>query len=98
MSVASVQFFRTATTLPLLFVGLATIVALASFHEGLRELVHRWSTQEEYSHGFLIPLVSGWLIWNRREAIAANIGRPNWTGLVLIIPAIAVQIVGELSA
>lgn len=98
MSVASAQTSRTRATPNLLFAGLAIIVALAAFHNGLRELVHRWSTQEEYSHGFLIPLVSAWLLWNRREAIAANVGRPNWTGLVLIIPAIAMQIVGELSA
>ena len=32
-------------------------------------------TQEEYSHGFLIPVIAAWLLWTRREALATHIGR-----------------------
>src|SRR4051812_37548405 len=40
----------------LLVVGL--VVLTLAFAGGLAELWHRWSTQEEYSHGFFIPLIS----------------------------------------
>ena len=78
---------------------LATVfVAGMAFYPGLSELYHRWSTQEEYSHGFLIPLISIWLLWSRREAILANIEEPAWSGIPVILIAIFLGIVGNLSA
>ena len=76
----------------------AVAVAVLAFHEGLRELYHRWSTQEEYSHGFLIPFITVWLLWTRREALLANVDEPSWTGVVLILLALAMTIIGDLSA
>ena len=42
-------------------VAIALVVALFAFSDALFELVKRWVGQEEYSHGFLIPVVSAWL-------------------------------------
>ena len=64
----------------------------------LLELVHRWIAQEEYSHGFLIPVIVAWLLWTRRDAILASIGRPSWTGPALILLAAVMHIIGKLSA
>ena len=38
-------------------------------------MVHDWATDENYSHGFLIPVISGYLLWARREE-----GRWPWSG------------------
>ena len=83
----------------LVIVAIAAIAAtLVAFSDALLELVKRWSTEEEYSHGFLIPVVSAWLLWTRREALVASIGRPSWAGPVIIVLAIAVHVVGEYSS
>jgi len=76
----------------------AVLVSIAGFAGALMELVRRWNGQEEYSHGFLIPIVSAWLLWSRRDALRESIGRPSFAGLALIVLAIAMHIVGELSA
>jgi exosortase D (VPLPA-CTERM-specific) len=81
-----------------LFVAASILVAILGFWGSLAELVHRWNSQEEYSHGFLIPFVTAWLLWTRRDALRANIGQPSWIGPVLILFAIALLIIGELSA
>lgn len=83
------------SSLPIIVALLACFVV---FSESLLELVQRWSAQEEYSHGFLIPLIVGWLLWTRRDAIVASIGRPSWAGPVLVLIAAAMHIVGKLSA
>jgi len=83
------------SSLPIIVALLACFVV---FSESLLELVQRWSAQEEYSHGFLIPLIVAWLLWTRRDAIVASIGRPSWAGPVLILIAAAMHIVGKLSA
>ena len=76
-----------------------TVLAIVlAFHDALAELVHRWTSQEEYSHGFLIPFVSAWLLWMRKTTLRASVGRPSWFGPVLVIFAFAMHAIGELSA
>ena len=89
---------RTSAIYPILLASIAVLVALVAFSEALLELVHRWIRQEEYSHGFLIPVIVAWLLWARRDAIVASIGRPSWTGPALILLAAAMHVVGKLSA
>ena len=81
-----------------LLVLLAVLVALFGFSRSLLELVRRWTVQEEYSHGFFIPVIAAWLLWSRRDAIVASLGRPSWVGPVLILLAAIMHITGELSA
>lgn len=76
----------------------AVLAALIGFHGTLSELVYRWSSQEEYSHGFLIPVVVAWLLWTRRGAVRASIGRPSWAGLGFIAIGALMNVVGQLSA
>lgn len=81
----------------LIAAGLACAV-VASYGEPVLEAVQRWSLQDEYSHGFLIPAISGWLLWTRRRALIASLGKPSWTGLLVGALAGGIHIVGELSA
>ena len=82
-------------TLLLIIVLIATFVA---FGGGLLELMNRWSQQEEYSHGFFIPVIAAWMLWSRRDALIASVGEPSWTGPVIIFVAAIMLIIGELSA
>ena len=97
MSIQSVRTKINAIPTGLL-VLIAVLLAVAAFSGGLWELVGRWSRQEEYSHGFLIPVVAAWLLWARRDALRASVGRPSWSGPVIILLMIPVLIVSELSA
>ena len=83
---------------PLLAALLLIVVGAIGFGGSLLELVHRWQVQEEYSYGFLIPVIVAWLLWSRRDAIAASVGQPSWLGPGLILIAAAMHVVGRLSA
>lgn len=78
--------------------AVALILAFASFWGGLEYLFERWTRQEEYSHGFFIPLISLWLLWDRRDALLQSMGSPSLLGIVLILAASLFLLVGELSA
>jgi exosortase D (VPLPA-CTERM-specific) len=78
--------------------GVCVLAAILVFRSALAELVQRWQTQEEYSYGFLIPPIVGWLLWSRRDALVASIGQPSLIGLALIAIAGGMHVVGELSA
>lgn len=77
---------------------LALTIAIIAYWAGLAEAVSRWSSQEEYSHGFLIPLVTIFILWEKRNLINATKGPPMWSGVVLSFIAVIVFVVGEISA
>src|SRR5665213_1368941 len=81
-----------------LFLALSLIICLIAFAESLLELIHRWSLEEQYSHGFLIPIIVAWLLWARRDALLASIGRPSWFGLAIILLAGCMLVVGKMTA
>src|SRR5262245_39510271 len=91
-------FGRSSTTVAGLLLVAAVLLAILGFGSGLSEVVARWIRQDEYSHGLLIPLISSWLLWLRRVALARIICQPVWLGLALLVLAILMQIAGELSA
>jgi exosortase D (VPLPA-CTERM-specific) len=98
MSVQSAEFPRTPALRAWVLGLITALLAAIAFRGALLELVRRWTNQEEYSHGFLIPLVVAWLLWTRRDALLASIGRPSWTGPLLILLAMIMHVVGALSA
>jgi exosortase D (VPLPA-CTERM-specific) len=77
---------------------LAALLIAGAYWDGLSNLVFRWTQREEYSHGFFIPLIAAWLLWQRREALIASLGRPSLLGVPLLLVALALLVLGELSA
>jgi exosortase D (VPLPA-CTERM-specific) len=98
MLVRSVRVYQSTSSRTLLLVVGAVLFLIFLFNQALAELVNRWIRQEEYSHGFLVPVVSLWFLWSRRAAIAASVGQPAWTGAILLLCAMALHLLGELSA
>src|SRR6185437_8891329 len=81
-----------------LLVSISVLIAFFAYSQSLLELVRRWTAQEEYSHGFLIPAIVAWLFWTRRHALLASLGRPSWSGAAFILLAAVLHVIGKLSA
>ncbi len=80
----------------IIFVSL--ILLIVAFQDGLAHLIVRWNTQEEYSHGYLIPLVSAYLIWQRIDFLKTLEFKPSWFPVGLVMLGLIVAVVGEISA
>ena len=62
---------------------LAALVGL--YYPVLTSLARDWSTNDNYSHGFFIPLISGYMVYALREELRRVAVRPaNW-GLLLVL-------------
>jgi exosortase D (VPLPA-CTERM-specific) len=99
----SIQAIETTHTNRAGLVGLVglvvgTLIALVVFSDALVQLANRWATHEEYSHGFLIPIVTVWLFWTRRDALRANAGRSVWIGPIVMLLATIMNVIGEMTA
>jgi exosortase len=64
----------------------------------LGHLVRQWWTDDNYSHGFIVPLFSGYLVWQRRAALAAVPLRGHWLGWPLLVAGLGAFILGDLAA
>lgn len=60
-------------------------------------MVLNWARHEYYQHGFLVPVVSGYLIWRRREGLAATPVQGHGLGLGVLLFGILVHAGGTLS-
>ncbi|MGO9852361.1 MAG: VPLPA-CTERM-specific exosortase XrtD [Steroidobacteraceae bacterium] len=76
-------------------VALVTIVLL--FQNTFPYLYWVWH-REEYSHGFLVPLVSGYLLWQRRHRFEQVVIRSSWAGVGLAALGVAIYFVGAVAS
>lgn len=66
------------------------------FYDGLSATIGAWS-KEEYSHGYMIPLVVAFLIWQKKDQLEKTRFKDSWTGAVIVLLGIGLYFVGELS-
>jgi exosortase len=65
-------------------VTLGTLV-IVLYYPVIRDLVGDWIIDDNYSHGFLIPLVSAFFIWRQRKDLRATQRTSNGWGLVIFL-------------
>jgi len=61
-------------------------------------LALQWWRDPNFSHGFLVPLFSAYVIWRTRDKIAKVVPQPAWSGLTFLVCGILLLLVGELGA
>lgn len=69
---------------------------LVAFGPALGDLVDTWSFRDEYSHGFLMPLVAAWVIWEQRERWRTLRPRASILGVLVLVPCLASLLVSEM--
>src|SRR5207248_2357569 len=68
-----------------------------TFYDGIEAIIRQWYASEEYSHGYLIPLISGFLVWQKRDQLARLQFSGSWTGWLVCLAGIGLYFLGELS-
>lgn len=84
------------TDLALLIVPAA--LTLAMFGKVLLGMGRQWYDDENYSHGFLIPVMSAYLIYERRGQLASTARAPSLWGIPALAGALAVLLLGAFGA
>ena len=64
----------------------------------LKALAEQWATDEDVSHGFLVPVVAAYIAWRRREDILATERKPAWWGALILAWGLAQSYIGTLGA
>jgi exosortase len=77
------------------WIGLLLLVCYGPI---LYRLVLNWTTDQDMGHGFLVPLVAGFIVWQRRSVIAGLSRNPDVWGLVLVLLAGMLALAATLGA
>jgi exosortase A len=68
------------------------------FFSVFEQMLGQWSNNPNYSHGFLVPVVSGYLVWERRHMLRALPVQPSRWGALALLAGLLLLVVGVLGA
>jgi exosortase len=64
----------------------------------LLALVKNWYDDEDMGHGFFVPLIAGYIAWQKRDELAKLTPNPNWWGLAIALWGVIQLAIGTLGA
>lgn len=68
--------------LPLAWVSALLVL---SYFPVLSSLVAQWNSDGDMGHGFFVPLIAGYIAWQKRAELTAVPAKPNWWGLGIVV-------------
>jgi exosortase len=86
------------TLLPLWQTAVLSGLLLWLYLPTLTRLVGQWWHDPNFSHGFFVPLFSGFVIWQQRSQLARVKPQPSWSGLFLLVFGLCVLMLGQMGA
>jgi exosortase len=91
----SIEAPKVSTWLALLFLSTLVVILYASV---LASLARQWWSDPNYGHGFFVPLFAAYILWRARGRWGAQQFRANNSGLLIILGAIGLLVLGTLAA
>jgi exosortase len=83
----------------LLLIVLVLVGLAVAYGPVFSTLVSQWSSNDTYSFGVLVPFISAYLVWSRRDSLRRCAVAPSLVGGgVLLLLAAALLLVGRLAA
>lgn len=79
------------------FVIVVSVLLGVTFYAGLKEMVYIWDVREEYSYGYMIPFITAFFIWQRKNDLERIQFNGSWAGVVVILVGLALFFLGSLS-
>jgi exosortase D (VPLPA-CTERM-specific) len=77
--------------------AVAAAMLVLAFRAAIVDLVRIWDTQAEYSFGYLIPFISLFLIWQRKDRLERVAFAGSWVGFGLVLLSLIVMVIGNIS-
>lgn len=64
----------------------------------LPPLIADWSDDPNYSHGFLVPIISAYFVWERRQQLRQVVRQPSAWGILLLLSGVCMLFLGHIGA
>ena len=60
------------------------LILVACYLPVLQRLIHQWNYDPDMGHGFFVPVIAAFIVWQRRNELAVVKPQPNLWGLLVI--------------
>jgi EpsI family protein len=85
-----------SATVTLLLQGVLVALAFGFLYGRLVPgLVNDWYTYSPYSYGFLVPVIAGYLVWQKRERLKTLAVSPSYWGILTLAAAVLLSLIGQ---
>lgn len=68
------------------------------YHNAILKLISDWSTDPNFSHGFLIPFVSLYMVWYKQNEIRKLVPESSGAGIYIIILGMLIHVAGNVGS
>lgn len=82
----------------ILSIAILTLMTAGLYHDVIINMATQWYNDPNNSHGFLVPLISAYLLWEKREDIKEADIVPSNFGIIVLLFGILLLIVGNIAA
>ena len=89
-------FFKIPVVIWVVAAILLTLMGFV-FQQGMFEIIKSLG-REEYSHGYLVPVISMFLIWQKKDVLEKMPFTGSWYGVLMVLLGVLLFGVGTLSA
>jgi exosortase D (VPLPA-CTERM-specific) len=83
-----------------ILVGVVAVFSMLlwTYNAELESLVEKWNAAQEFSYGYLIPIITAYLVWQKRQSIAHFKFNGSWGGVLLAMLGGVLFAIGKLGA
>jgi exosortase len=74
------------------------VLLVAGYAPILARLVRKWDADPDMGHGFFVPVLAGFIIWQKRHELLALKPAPTWWGLAIVLYGTFQLYMGTLGA
>lgn len=81
-----------------ILLALALVALIVVYFDGLQFMVEWWTEREEYGHGYIIPFITLFLIWQKSDELEKMEYSSSWIGVAVFAIGLFLFYLGELSS
>jgi exosortase len=76
--------------------SLCLLLLAGAYYSIVPPMVEQWYGDDNYSHGFIVPLIAGYFLYERREGLKKTLVLPWGPGIFLIVAGVVQLLAGWL--
>jgi len=73
-------------------------IFIVAYWVPLKTIVSTWWTEEDYSYGFLIPVISAYILWDKRDALKRLDFKSTWKAFPFLVFFVILSLYGILGS
>lgn len=74
------------------------LIFIVAYWLPLKSMVHVWMSNDDYSYGFIIPVISAYILWEKRTDLRCVLIQSYWKILPVLIVMVALSVYGVLGS